>query len=332
MIVEVIKVLLTFGVTTFGSAEESTLLNVIQEGKREHYELGRFTRRRYQDFLPEKYSREDFIVWTTNTDRTYMSASCHLAGLFPPVGEQVWHKDIPWQPIPIFPSELATMNPLFVGCNRYSTLHKKVWSTEEHYVQIDRENQELYEYLTENSGTNITSLFDAFLIFDALHIEDRQKHVLPEWTKAVYPEPLSSLANELVKSFSFTDEQKRLSTGPFLYFVIRQFEAYLADPSSAHKYLQFSAHDFNIASILNTLGAFEPPLVPNFASTIYIELREQNGTNLINVYYKNYDGPEQIIIKGCDFNCNLQDFKSIVDNFAISPEEWYQICETEVTD
>ena len=40
-------------------------------------------------------------VRSTNYDRTLMSASSVLAGLFPPAGDQVWNKDMPWQPIPV---------------------------------------------------------------------------------------------------------------------------------------------------------------------------------------------------------------------------------------
>lgn len=30
-----------------------------------------------------------------------MSAQANLAGLFPPIGEQVWSSEIDWQPVPV---------------------------------------------------------------------------------------------------------------------------------------------------------------------------------------------------------------------------------------
>ncbi|KAJ8961913.1 hypothetical protein NQ318_021532 [Aromia moschata] len=290
-------------------------------GKRQHYELGQYTRERYQDFLPSLYAREDFLVESTYMDRTYMSAASQLAGLFPPSGDQVWNENIRWQPIPIFPTETAVMSP-YDSCTRLSTDVSTVMQTDSYFLSLNEQYQDLFEYLTNYTGDSITSISGAVTIYDTLYIEDRQNFTLPEWTKSVYPEPLKSITDIAFSLYSFTDELKILSTGPFLNAVIEQFEAYLEDSSSARKYLQFSAHDINVASILNTLGAFDPPVAPPFASTIYIEFREINETNYINVYYKSDGDAEPITIAGCDFDCNFDDFKSLVSNRTITPDQW----------
>ena len=73
----------------------------LQIGKEQHYELGQWLRDRYKGFLPEEYSRNYIHVQSTDVDRTLMSASCNLAGLYPPQSKQIWNKYMPWQPIPI---------------------------------------------------------------------------------------------------------------------------------------------------------------------------------------------------------------------------------------
>jgi lysosomal acid phosphatase len=76
-------------------------LGLQQIGKYQHYELGQWLRQRYNEFLPEVYSREDIYVRSTDVDRTLMSAASNLAGLYPPEGDQKWNKNVDWQPIPI---------------------------------------------------------------------------------------------------------------------------------------------------------------------------------------------------------------------------------------
>ncbi|GAB6030609.1 hypothetical protein CHUAL_007470 [Chamberlinius hualienensis] len=72
----------------------------------QQYELGEFMRRQYSGFLNASYVWNEVIVNSTNVDRTMMSAACHLAGLYPPAGEEKWNPTMPWQPIPIHTTQL----------------------------------------------------------------------------------------------------------------------------------------------------------------------------------------------------------------------------------
>lgn len=68
------------------------------------FNLGTKVRYLYDGFLDDKYFFEDFRAYSTIVDRTLMSAQVFLAGLYPPKGFQVWHKQLQWQPIPVFPN------------------------------------------------------------------------------------------------------------------------------------------------------------------------------------------------------------------------------------
>ncbi|XP_073427071.1 testicular acid phosphatase homolog isoform X3 [Dendrobates tinctorius] len=80
---------------------DNGLQQLTQVGIRQQYELGKYLRMRYDQFLSPMYKKEEIYVRSTDYDRTLMSAQANLAGLYPPNGTQQWHPDIPWQPIPV---------------------------------------------------------------------------------------------------------------------------------------------------------------------------------------------------------------------------------------
>lgn len=98
-----------------------------------------------------------------------------------------------------------------------------------------------------------------------------------------------------------------------------------ADSGSSAKFQMYSAHDTNIASILNTMGAFEA-IWPAFASSIYIELRNISNTAIVNVWHKNDDLFEAITVSGCTFNCTLTKFKSSLKSYLLDTTTWETEC------
>lgn len=65
------------------------------------YSLGKFLRQRYDKLLGPYYTNKIMEVVSTQYTRTRVSASLVLAGLWPPVGRQIWNEDLPWMPIPV---------------------------------------------------------------------------------------------------------------------------------------------------------------------------------------------------------------------------------------
>lgn len=94
----------------------------------------------------------------------------------------------------------------------------------------------------------------------------------------------------------------------------------------------WSGHDSNIASILNTLGAFDPHC-PAFASTLYFELRNNSGTAFINIYHKDDDLDvfEPITISGCEFDCSLDKFAKVLSDYLVDLDTWEDECSTKPT-
>ena len=94
--------------------------------------------------------------------RTLMSALSNLAGLFPPEGSDVWEPGLAWQPIPVHTVSAAADNLLssHADCPRQAQLLHDVLTSPQ-VRALDEANRDLYDYLTQKTGTNVS--FNALL-------------------------------------------------------------------------------------------------------------------------------------------------------------------------
>lgn len=127
-------------------------------------------RKRYEKLLSKKYTKDEIYIQSTDVDRTLMSASVNLAGLYPPIENDVWNDNMPWQPIPVHTIPAEEDSNLDKNCPAYDYAFKKFKQSEE-YIKIDRKFTDLYKYLTKCTGRAITSMFDVNKIHNCLFIE-----------------------------------------------------------------------------------------------------------------------------------------------------------------
>ena len=74
-----------------------------------------------------------------------------------------------------------------INVYRFTELHKEVLEESKFMKNIYKENIELFEYISKNSGENITDIVKLDYVFDTLLIENIYGMKLPEWTKKVFP-------------------------------------------------------------------------------------------------------------------------------------------------
>lgn len=101
-----------------------------------------------------------------------MSAESNLAGLFPPTNQEIWNRNILWQPIPIhtIPEKLDYILAAKKSCPAYDEELSEVRNSEE-FVKLDDKLSYLYEYLTEHTGKRVNTLEGIQRINSTLNIE-----------------------------------------------------------------------------------------------------------------------------------------------------------------
>lgn len=299
-------------------------------GKRRHFALGQWLRKRYDGFLSAEYIPDEIYVRSTDVDRTLMSAESNLAGLYPPTKNNQWNTNIGWQPIPVHtvPQTEDALLSSHAECPRYFELQDELLKSQ-NFSDIYEENRKLFEYISANAGANVTNVVELDYIYDTLYIEFLNNLTLPNWTAQVFP---GGKFKELV-DFSFivdtyTPELRRLKGGPFVKELVSHWDQVKEgrqDPADRKLYM-YSGHDTSVAPILNTLDLFSPPIAPPYAAMIIFELFKTDNNYHISISYKNETDrePYKLTIPGCTQRCELGKFKELVE--PMIPGNWRLEC------
>ncbi|KAJ8972003.1 hypothetical protein NQ314_000434, partial [Rhamnusium bicolor] len=294
-------------------------------GIRRQYELGKWFRIRYGSFLPETYSPNDIYVRSSDKDRTLMSAEANLAGLYPPKKSQIWNQKLSWRPIPIHTvrEEEDKVIAMKKECPKYEIWYDQLLNSK-FFENINEQNKNLYKYLSENTGWNITTVREIETLYSLFSIERESNLTLPTWTQGIFPEKLEFLAALSHASFSFTKQLARLISGPFFDYLFSHFDN-ITNNSSTKKFLMLSGHDNTIVNILSAMGLYDYKC-PEFASTIIWELRQNENDSYINLFYKNKVTLTKLKLFGCDMNCNYSRFKHILETVTVNEKNWNKEC------
>lgn len=227
-------------------------------------------------------------------------------------------------------------------CAAYDKAYKELYKSDK-IREIDQENSDLYEYLTENTGSNVTSVLQVERLYNTLQIEEINNLTLPEWTVSVYPEKMKPIAALTLALFTDNDLMKRLkggknnhlkelmtptftlSIGVFVKKVISDMEEKIEDSKNKRKLILYSGHDLTLVNVLRTLG--EDDLIkPHFVAHLILELYKTNSTNYVRVFYRNdlYDKGRELKVKGCEIPCKFAEFKKAME--AVTPSDWEKEC------
>ncbi|TRY64358.1 hypothetical protein TCAL_00857 [Tigriopus californicus] len=300
-------------------------------GKQMQYALGQYLRARYGQLLGQKYGESLIYVRSTDFDRTLMSAGSNLAGLFPPIGTEVWNDQLLWQPIPIHtvPGDIDNLLSNHAKCPRRDKAQDEVLASDEVH-KLNQQHKELYGYLTEHSGTSITNMVEVDYIYDTLFIERIYNKTLPKWTQSVFPDKMKYLRDLSFIVSTWTRELKRLTAGPLISDILTTFRK-IQSGENPRKMHMYSGHDTTIASLLNALELLDPVVAPPYASSVLVELlstfKPHQPKYFVRILYRNDSSrePYSLQLPGCQELCPLDDFDRLTVN--LRPEShWAQEC------
>lgn len=169
------------------------------------YQLGQQTRRRYSNLLPAVYSKKDFCIYTTDSERCITSAQLYNAGLYPPTDKEIWHDSLKWNPIPTFLAEVPILRVAPIQYCQSFAKDFKIYSDE----LLEKARQDpLTDYIVLHSGIELNDFSQLHFIYEALLSQESLGLKLPEWTKKVYPQ--MNLYIEYKEILVKTDKMKKL--------------------------------------------------------------------------------------------------------------------------
>uniref|UniRef100_A0A034VI38 acid phosphatase n=1 Tax=Bactrocera dorsalis TaxID=27457 RepID=A0A034VI38_BACDO len=297
-------------------------------GKNQHYQLGKWLRQRYNTLLNETYSENEIYVRSTDVDRTLASALSNLAGLYPPIGAEIWNKDIAWQPIPVHSKperedkELAGKVP----CAAYDYARSALLNSIT-FQQLNQRYQYLFDYLTKYSGRKVDTLEAIQRMNNTFYIETLYNRTLPEWTKKVYPSAdMTYIADFAFSINTYTRRMARLKAGPLIKEMLQRFgEKARGSLKPDRSVWIYSAHDTTVANVLNTLKLYDMKS-PGYTACLLFELRiDEQNQPFVSIFYKNNSAePTLLSIPDCGVSCPLAKMHTIYND--ILPVDWEKEC------
>lgn len=307
----------------------SASFDMPNSGKLNMYNLGVHLRETYGTFLGDLYRPPIMKMRTAEYPLSIISGQLVNAGLWPPVGSQIWNSDLNWQPIP---SEyvFAEEDTLLLGfqCPGFISEKRKVLSTDGVRKTV-QDHSSLFDYVSRYTGMDIKRPSEVALLYAALETAADLNQTLPNWAEDIFPHGEMYIATLLEYDLlSETPLQRQLNGGTFLKEILGNSLEYIrGSMSKMRKLMIYSGNERNIVAILKSLDLWSPH-IPNEAASLIFEMYFDNVTQSHGIKINYYTGVEgetiPLIIPNCTVICPLE---TLLDSFFhLVPENSELLC------
>jgi acid phosphatase len=262
-------------------------------GMQQAYDLGKKFRALYVNhyhLLPPTYTDNSIYVYSTNYERTIMSASFLLQGLYPKNTIPIHTDSVLFTHLPN-PDRLQLLNQ--------TVFSQPAWLTQEKMLTPN------FATWSQAMGLNIKTPLDLIIIGDALYV--RRLHHIPINLST------KEVSTIITASFSILAQlyQPHQMGHDVAHHLLVQIDKYLlsASQSNTHlKYVLFSAHDITILGLMSDLYTPLSGQVPYVADLKFMLFKTPSDHYQVKVTYNG----SPVSIPGCDHNaCSLEQFTAI---------------------
>lgn len=247
------------------------------KGKKTELDLGRYIRTTYSNLIPAQYTPDIAYAVATNWKRTKMSLELVLSGLFPPLTNDIFDTGLNWQPIPFqteYGKGLINIAATY-SANYIKQYYKYVLSKEAQQIRANYSS--IYAQLSQLTGNYIQLPSDAANLYFTLKCEEEYGLSLPAWTKDYYPGILEQAGSIEYEYATATSTLIKKSAGFLLKKIIQDSIDKANDVlSSERKIFLYSAHEWNIGTMMRALNVFYRH-IPPFGAALFFEVHNVNG-------------------------------------------------------
>ena len=332
---------------------------LLPEGMRQHYLIGTELRRRYmvqtQLLLPTYYQPEIF-VYSTDYDRTLMSAQSQIQGLYPAgTGPLLRSQNMETQASPpIDISDLAQLNST-MGLSAlpnmtqvipiHSDIEDRQWALDSYgtcnyYNQLigfksrpSKEQDDIWaqypdvlsDVMTQMGYSEAKAKSEFSDIMDSLISNRFVNNPFPLGFNQTFYDRGIALKNRLMNFHQFEPDLLARFSGTALLNLIVQNLQNIISGQITQKFFLYSAHDTSLMCALSFL-LLNHTDNPIFGSTMLFELHEYNQQFYVNVRYNDV---YQNISSCGGLNCSIYNFVKFVEFRSIP--NYFQACNTKMS-